>query len=115
MPYGLKAIEPPSGKYAITVDGEEIDHADTLAEARRNRDTIIYGEIGTPENTKIQRRPTTTAPAEDRTDKDWWEVFYKLDGEESSIEVLADSDHNARYHAQLQFGSPIEITSVEKI
>jgi hypothetical protein len=49
--------EPPPGKYIITVDGEEMDHAETLTEARRNRDTIIYGEIGTQENTKIQRRP----------------------------------------------------------
>ncbi len=45
-----------SGVYAIRVDGEEIDHADTSAKAKRHRDTIIYGEIGTPDNTTIERR-----------------------------------------------------------
>jgi predicted RNA-binding Zn-ribbon protein involved in translation (DUF1610 family) len=44
------------GKYAIKVDGEEIDHADTKAEAKRNRDTVIYGEIGTEANTTIEPR-----------------------------------------------------------
>jgi hypothetical protein len=45
------------GKFAIKVDGEEIDHADTPAEAQRNRDTIIYGEIGTEANTTIETKP----------------------------------------------------------
>lgn len=48
--------EQPAGKFVIKVDGEEIDHADTKAEAKRNRDTIIYGGIGTEENTTIERR-----------------------------------------------------------
>jgi hypothetical protein len=48
--------EPLSGKYAIKVDGEEIDHADTRAEANRARNTIIYGELGTEDNTTIEPR-----------------------------------------------------------
>ena len=44
--------------YAIKVDGEEIDHAETLAAARRARDTIIYGGIGTEANTTIERKPS---------------------------------------------------------
>ncbi len=45
-----------SGKFVIKVDGEEIDHADTPAEARRARDTIIYGGIGTESTTTIEGR-----------------------------------------------------------
>jgi hypothetical protein len=57
------------GKYAIKVDGEEIDHADTKAEAKRNRDTIIYGEIGTEANTTIERRrQANSAAAHDEED-----------------------------------------------
>jgi hypothetical protein len=48
--------EKPAGNYAIKVDGEEIDHADTPAEAGRARNTIIYGEIGTEGNTTIEPR-----------------------------------------------------------
>lgn len=65
----VDADEQPPGEpgevrplYVITIDGEEIDHADTLALARRARDTIIYGGIGTLQNTAIvprgKRRPT---------------------------------------------------------
>lgn len=55
--------DPPSGKYAIKVDGEEIDHADTRAEAKRYRDTIVYGGIGTEDNTTIERRRQANASA----------------------------------------------------
>ncbi len=41
--------------YRVLVNGEEIDHADTLAEARRARNTIIYGGIGTEDNTTIEK------------------------------------------------------------
>jgi hypothetical protein len=51
----------------------------------------------------------------DPGDRNWWEVTYTLDGEEESTQVIADNDHDARCHAQLKFGSPIEITNVEKI
>lgn len=44
------------GNFAIKVDGEEIDHADTRAEAKHHRDTILYGEIGTEANTTIEPR-----------------------------------------------------------
>lgn len=46
-----------AGTLAIKVDGEEIDHADTPAEAERHRNTIIYGGVGTEDNTTIERRP----------------------------------------------------------
>lgn len=45
-----------AGRYVIKVDGEEIDHADSMTEARRNRDAIIYGGIGTEANTTIEQR-----------------------------------------------------------
>ncbi len=48
--------DTPAGEYAIKVDGEEIDHADTPAEARRARDTINYGGIGTEGSTTIEPR-----------------------------------------------------------
>lgn len=41
-------------RFAITVDGVEIDHADTRAAAKRARNAIIYGGIGTQDNTKIE-------------------------------------------------------------
>jgi hypothetical protein len=52
---------------------------------------------------------------EDRTDKDWWEVTYTLDGQEATTQVVADDEHGARYYAQAGFGSPIDITEVKKI
>jgi hypothetical protein len=52
--------DEPAGQYAIKVDGEEIDHADTRPEAKRNRDTVIYGEIGTEANTTIEPRSVDT-------------------------------------------------------
>jgi hypothetical protein len=52
-----------SGSFAIKVDGEEIDHADTRATAERARNTIIYGEIGTEGNTTIEpRTPESRTP-----------------------------------------------------
>jgi hypothetical protein len=48
--------DEPLSKFVIKVDGEEMDHADTMSEAKRHRDTIIYGGIGTPENTTIEPR-----------------------------------------------------------
>lgn len=44
-------------KYVIKVDGEEIDHADSMSDAERARNTIIYGEIGTEANTTIEDAP----------------------------------------------------------
>jgi hypothetical protein len=44
------------GKYAIKVGETEYDHADTPEQAKRARDALIYGEIGTPEDTTIERR-----------------------------------------------------------
>jgi hypothetical protein len=52
----VERLEAPSGAYAIKVDGEEIDHADTRAQAEQARNTIIYGGIGTEANTTIERR-----------------------------------------------------------
>lgn len=42
--------------YIVMVDGEEIDHADDMRGARVARNAIIYGGIGTIENTSIERR-----------------------------------------------------------
>ena len=56
MPEEKQESELPSGAFVIRVNGEEIDHADTRAEAERARDTIIYGGIGTAENTTVERR-----------------------------------------------------------
>jgi hypothetical protein len=42
--------------YVINVNGEEIDHVDTLAKAKRARNTIIYGGIGTEDNITIEKR-----------------------------------------------------------
>lgn len=55
-PSGGSVPDEPRSKFMITVDGEEIDHADTMSEAIRNRDTILYGEIGIEANTKIEKR-----------------------------------------------------------
>lgn len=51
--------EEQHGNYAIKVDGEEIDHADTRPKANTARDTIIYGGIGTEANTTIEPRTRT--------------------------------------------------------
>jgi nucleoside-triphosphatase THEP1 len=87
--------------YVIKVDGEEIDHADTRAEARRARDTIIYGEIGTEENTTIEPMR--------------WEVTYILDSDQEVMVVQASNEHAARHAAQKNFGSPIEIMRLRKL
>lgn len=55
-PAGGGDPDEPLSKFKITVGGEEIDHADTKGEAKRYRDAIIYGGIGTEANTKIERR-----------------------------------------------------------
>jgi hypothetical protein len=47
----------PASRYVITVNGEEIDHADTRAAANRARDAIINGGIGTMANTAVTKRP----------------------------------------------------------
>jgi hypothetical protein len=61
----------PVMRYSIQVNDEEIDHADSLAEARRARGTIIYGGIGAEANTTIkpvrarvsEPNKSTSAPA----------------------------------------------------
>lgn len=59
QPIDQSKEQPVSGKFAIKVNGEEIDHAETRAEATRNRNTIIYGGIGTEANTTIEPKTET--------------------------------------------------------
>ncbi len=44
-----------------------------------------------------------------------WKVTYILDTDEEDTEVTADDERGARYEAQRQFGSPIEITKVDEL
>lgn len=44
-----------TSSYLIKVDGEEMDHADSLREAQTSRDTLIYGGLGTMKNITIER------------------------------------------------------------
>lgn len=41
--------------YIVKLDSEIMDHADTLADARRRRDVCIYGGIGTMSSLSIER------------------------------------------------------------
>ncbi len=89
-------------RYAIKVDGEEIDHADSFAEARKNRDTIIYGGIGTEDNTTIVRRSTDYMGYELGGGKAFWhEIELQLEdlGHAKSakdvLTILAAPGHNS--------------------
>lgn len=48
--------DAPTGVYAVKVDGVEMDHADTRSEAKRLRNALIYGGLGTEASVTIEKR-----------------------------------------------------------
>lgn len=96
--------DPPAGTLVIKVNGEEMDHADSLPEARRLRDTVIYGGIGTEANTTIEPRSKVDTKRVGRTGVVWHSmtdtmassiVIITIPGLGQAVEVTVEHDADA--------------------